>query len=95
MPPLPDQRGNNPNIGSYLSYGFVPNVSPSHLTNIQTSHIGWLIQNETINIENDRIKSEIEIPCQAIMVPDEDMPIYHVVRNYIKSVYILKLLGMI
>lgn len=64
----------------------VPNAyheQPSHLSEPRF-HIGWSIggdnvpspsssQDETVT---DAIQRQTEIPCQAIRVPDEDMPIY-------------------
>lgn len=84
MPPLPNQP-----IGACLSYGFAPNAIPAHIPNpsqessidqfIDNNAIGWAIQGDNLNssnFETDSIRTQDEFPCQAILVPDEDMPIY-------------------
>lgn len=91
MPPLPGAYENSRNDGVHMSYGFAPNIIPSHIPNEQRQHgdshtdgppIGWAVQGSTDSSSHSShagdspIQKQVEIPCQAIIVPDEDMPIY-------------------
>lgn len=96
MPALPSsniyQQNTHPS-GMQLSYGFAPNIIPSHIPNIVRDDnvdqndgrplVGWALggnksltgSTDSGNV-HDTIKAQAEIPCQAVIVPDEDMPIY-------------------
>lgn len=92
MPPLP---GSNQNVGVQLSYGFAPGITPSHVPNVRRDDsvdagpgIGWSFggNNSTNSLHSndsgvhDTIQSQNEVPCQAVRVPEEDMPIYSLGR---------------
>lgn len=90
MPPLPGS--NNQYDGARLSYGFAPNITACNIPNEQKPQantqpkgpsIGWAFQNDLTDgcaqstpAEDSPVEKQVEIPCQAIIVPDEDMPIY-------------------
>lgn len=90
MPALPINMSQN--IGTQLSYGFIPSVLPANTPNavreinvgpVDNNTIGWTFQTEDktthenfSNFETDSIRAQIEFPCQAIQVPEEDIPIY-------------------
>lgn len=80
-------------IGFQLSYGFAPDVLPNQVPNTSRAsghpspvaglypNLGWNI-GDNISLSSDPVfETEIaerdEVPCQAVMVPPEDMPIYH------------------
>lgn len=91
-------QNQNPNqfSGYNLSYGFAPNIVPSHIPNpnrentpshpIPSHPIGWAIGGNSSpypNLSNipehvpqvtDPVRSQLEIPCQAIRVSEDDMP---------------------
>lgn len=75
MPPLPNKTVNEQNVGRNLSYGFAPKCFES---NAQNPHIGWSpnVHKGETSIETEPTRAQVEILCQAIRVPDEDMPIY-------------------
>lgn len=83
-----------------LSYGFAPNIVPSHIPNPARGGniIGWTVGgnndiapssswNENVHYP---IRTQIEIPCQAIFVPDEDMPNYPFKFQMVSQHYNLK-----
>lgn len=57
-----------------------PSVPP--ISSLSGPSIGWALQGSTDSASNapavndTGIEKQVEIPCQAIIVPDEDMPIY-------------------
>lgn len=74
-----------------MSYGFAPGVVPNQVPNPNvtrgshdnsfsgSSNIGWaLSRGDSVNsgISETEVVSQEEIPCQAIFVPDDEMPIY-------------------
>lgn len=90
--PHPSSQNQNPNqyCGYNLSYGFAPNIVPSHIPNpnrenVASHPIGWAIGGSGSQFSNssapppvpevtDSHRSQIEIPCQAIRVSEDDMP---------------------
>ncbi|XP_031635619.1 calpain-B-like [Contarinia nasturtii] len=90
MPPLPGST--NHYDSARLSYGFAPNITACHIPNEQKPQaitqpsgpsIGWALQNDLTDgcthstpANDSPVEKQVEIPCQAIIVPDEDMPIY-------------------
>lgn len=92
MPPLPNAQPNNRVDGVSLSYGFAPNIIPCHIPNERRQDsqakgptaIGWSIGDKTDgacisshSAEDKPIKNkQVEVLCRAIVVPDEDLPIY-------------------
>lgn len=89
MPPLPN-RDNNRYSGVNLSYGFSSNISPCNIPNAQRQGsyptpqaIGWSIGDKTDGscasrpAEDSPIENkQMEVVCRAVIVPDEDMPVY-------------------
>lgn len=88
MPPLPGTVDPSRIDGASLSYGFAPNVVPCNIPNEQRQNgfsgpnIGWSIGDRTdgscvsSHAEDTVQKQEVETVCRAIIVPDEDMPVY-------------------
>lgn len=84
-------QNSNPNqfSGCNLSYGFAPNIVPSHIPNpsrenVPSHPIGWAIGGNEFSggsfsnpmPQHDPVRSQVEIPCQAIRVSEDDMPNY-------------------
>lgn len=85
-------QNQNPNqfSGYNLSYGFSPNIIPSHIPNPNRqstpSHpIGWAVGGNSnalsypplpVQVAHvpEPVRSQVEIPCQAIRVSEDDMP---------------------
>lgn len=79
-------QNQNPNqfSGYNLSYGFAPNIVPCHIPNpnrksIPSHPIGWAIGgndgfNSTPQHVSEPVRSQVEVPCQAIRVSEDDMP---------------------
>lgn len=75
-----------------MSYGFSPGVVPNQVPNPNvprgshdnsftgsSANIGWaLSRGDSLNsgISETAAVAQEEIPCQAIFVPDDEMPIY-------------------
>lgn len=91
MPPLPNARNNNRYDGVSLSYGFAPNVIPCNIPNEPKQNspskgptIGWAVGDQADGAcvsshaaEDGPIENkQVEVLCRAIIVPDEDLPIY-------------------
>lgn len=89
MPPLPGSNYYNSG-NAQLSYGFAPNILPTQIPNvhrndsIESPGLGWNIGGggggRSIDSFDsgvlDPAKAQKEIPCQAIHVPEDEMPIY-------------------
>lgn len=94
MPPLPGSQ--NSNLGTQMSYGFAPNITPSHIPNVRREDtvdtgpsVGWNFGDSRSSSQSvdsgvhDQIQAQSEIPCQSIFVPDEDLPIYSFGQPYV------------
>lgn len=91
-PSLPSNQKRDQISGWNLSYGFLPNVFPSHIPNPSrgdaeikrnvASHIGWKIGDNTNLLPNptqnetSSVLAQTEIPCQAIHLSDAEKPTY-------------------
>lgn len=99
MPPLPGSNSANMGVQlSYgfaenVSPSKIPNVRREDTVDMGPS-IGWSFgggggghstpsRNSSDSGVHDAIQAQTEIPCQAIFVPDEDMPIYSFGRPYV------------
>lgn len=76
-----------PNLGFQLAYGFAPGVLPCQVPNpapdATSGHahpnIGWALTSDTTSfdgVEDTKAVAHEEVPCQAIRVPEDEMPIY-------------------
>lgn len=85
--PNPNENQNPNQFSGYnLSYGFAPNIIASHIPNpnrenIPSHPIGWAVGGNISAFSNpptphvpEPIQSQVEIPCQAIRVSEDDMP---------------------
>lgn len=99
MPSLPGSG--NANMGAQLSYGFAANVSPAKIPNVRREDtvdtgpsIGWSLggggapapyRSSGGSGIHEPIQAQVETPCQAIFVPDEDLPIYSFGQPYVSN----------
>lgn len=88
--PHPSQNPNPNQLSGYnLSYGFASNIIPSHVPNPNRANtpshppIGWAVGgNANLSYPPlpqpahvaESVQSQVEIPCQAIRVSEDDMP---------------------
>lgn len=98
MPPLPGSQNTNVGVqmsygfAANISPAKIPNVRRDDTVDMGPS-IGWSIggggpaphRNSTPSSANihEPIQAQTEVPCQAIFVPDEDMPIYSFGQPYV------------
>lgn len=91
--------GSSPNIGLQMSYGFAPGVMPSQVPNAvhgtqppppgrRHANLGWAITADTKSFDGVTDVPAVQqddTHCQAIHVPQNEMPIY---GSYNVSIYI-------
>lgn len=98
MPPLPGSQNTNMGVqmsygfSANVSPSKIPNVRREDTVDMGPS-IGWSfggggsapprIPTPTTGNIHQPIQAQTEVPCQAIFVPEEDMPIYSFGQRYV------------